>query len=103
MEANVQKANGSLIVPTKQSWYIQLIRWFKKWAESFAIRRKMSRQMYMYMLITRREICNSCEYKNTTLGICSVCKCNIIIKTSLPAFSCPKGYWLKQTNKGKNG
>ena len=46
----------------------------------------------------RLEICNSCEYKKTTLGvnICSVCGCSLKAKVFSPKIdACPKGKWYK--------
>jgi prolyl 4-hydroxylase len=53
------------------------------------------------LAIKRLEICNSCEYKTTTLGInqCSVCGCALRGKVYSPVKgACPEGKWNEIDN-----
>lgn len=43
----------------------------------------------------RLSICMSCEYIDTTIGICVECECGVWEKTRLMGEECPLQKWLK--------
>ncbi len=43
----------------------------------------------------RREICDKCEYKSTTIhSHCKICGCNLTLKTHSLHAACPINKWL---------
>tara|TARA_A100001201_G_scaffold94602_1_gene81995 strand:+ start:950 stop:1198 length:249 start_codon:yes stop_codon:yes gene_type:complete len=50
----------------------------------------------------RYEICKSCDKAILGKNICSVCKCFLPLKTSLPLTECPLGKWGKIDTKNIN-
>jgi len=42
---------------------------------------------------TRTDICSTCPERNELMNICTVCKCNLAIKSRGKAWKCPLGKW----------
>ena len=73
---------------------------FKSWNISFDPNNKQSK-----LASQRIEICNSCEFKRTTLKVntCGVCGCLLKGKIFSPVVSaCPKGKWDEIAQKMYN-
>lgn len=42
---------------------------------------------------TRTDICSTCPERNELMNICTVCKCNLAIKSRAKVWKCPLGKW----------
>tara|TARA_R110001583_G_scaffold166635_5_gene319398 strand:+ start:1217 stop:1618 length:402 start_codon:yes stop_codon:yes gene_type:complete len=45
----------------------------------------------------RMAICKACNFYQSLLGNCSICKCFVKVKSRLAPQSCPKKFWDKTT------
>ena len=45
----------------------------------------------------RMAICKACNYYQSLLGNCKICKCFMKVKARIAPMQCPKKYWQKTT------